>query len=91
MPKHREHLKTPPSSADGRPPCRNVFTTRRTLPRRVEPACADAGLVCSGRRNRFEHTVLSAAFICIVLPASAGPLPGSRRRKDSDVLSSPFF
>lgn len=39
MPKHREHLKTPPSSADGRPPCRNVFTTRRALPRRVEP-CA---------------------------------------------------
>lgn len=26
-----------------------------------------------------------------VLPASAGPLPGSRRRKDSDALSSPFF
>lgn len=57
----------------------------------LNPARADAGSACSGRRNRFEHTVLSAAFICIVLPASAGPLPGSRRRKDSDALSSPFF
>lgn len=33
--------------------------------------------------------MLSAAFICIVLSASAGPLPGSRRRKDNNALSSP--
>lgn len=52
--------------------------------------CSRWFFACSGRRNRFEHTVLSAAFICTV-SASAGPLPGSRRRKDSNALSSPYF
>lgn len=37
MPEHQEHLKTPPSSADGRPPRCNVFTARRALPRGSNP------------------------------------------------------
>lgn len=32
MPEHRGRFNTPLSSADGRPPWRNVFTTQHTLP-----------------------------------------------------------
>lgn len=91
MPEHQEHFKTSPSSADGRPPWRNVFTAQHTFSLLGERAHAATGLACLGRRNRFEHTVLSAAFICIVLSASAGPHPGSKRTKDNNALSSLFF
>lgn len=89
MPEHQEHFKTPPSSADGRSPWLIYNTAHVTL--WGECAHAAAGLACSGRRDRFEHTMLSAAFICIVLSASAGPLPVSRRRKDNNALSPLYF
>lgn len=84
MPEHQEPFNTPLSSADGRPPAAascSYNTAHVTLRAR-----AAAGLAFSGRRN-----MLSAAFICIVLSARAGPPPGSRRRKDNNALSSPYF
>lgn len=62
MLKHREHLKTPPSSADGRPPCRNVFTTRCALPCRVEPACADAG-VLGEEKQVWTYRVIGCVYL----------------------------
>lgn len=85
MPEHQEHFKTSLSSADGRPPWHNVFTTQHTFSLLGERARAATGL--AQRRNRFEHTVLSAAFICVVSSASAGPHPGSSRTKDNNALS----
>lgn len=86
MSEHQEPFSTPLSSADGRPPMASCFYNTAHVTLRGERARAAASLACSGRRN-----MLSAAFICIVLSASAGPLPGSRRRKDNNALSSPYF
>lgn len=86
MPEHQEGFNTPLSSADGRPPMASCFYNTAHVTFRGERARAAASLARSGRRS-----MLSAAFICIVLSASAGSLPGSRRRKDNNALSSPYF
>lgn len=86
MPEHQEGFNTPLSSADGRPPMASCFYNTAHVTFRGERARAAASLAHSGRRS-----MLSAAFICIVLSASAGSLPGSRRRKDNNALSSPYF
>lgn len=83
MPEHQEPFNTPLSSADGRPPVASCSYNTAHVTLRARAA---AGLAFSGRRN-----MLSAAFICIASSARAGPLPGSRRRKDNNALSSPYF
>lgn len=76
MPEHREHLKASPSSADGRPPWRNVFTAQRVL-----PCWLSAHVQPLVRLAQGGETGLNTPCYRLRLSASAEPLPGSRGRK----------
>lgn len=66
MPEHQEHLKTLLSSADGRPPRRNVFTA--PLP---HPPTLLVGRTCSSRFGTLEEGETGLNIPCYRLHLSA--------------------